>query len=119
MHPVLQKTFGGLSREYYLRQFFFGVALSLLFVFMLSQGNREIAVSTYFFCILNTLLYPYARFVYESIIGFIMGSNVFYINAILMLITKIITMFLCWGFAILIAPIGLLYLYYYHSKHNG
>jgi hypothetical protein len=66
--------------------------------------------------IINTLLYPYSRFVYEGVIGFIMGENVFFVNAFLVLLTKAITMILCWGFAISIAPVGLAYLYFHHSK---
>lgn len=69
-----------------------------------------------FFTIASTLLYPYSRFVYESIIGFVMGENVFFVNAILMLITKFFTMTMCWVFAIFVAPIGFAYLYYHHSK---
>jgi len=45
-----------------------------------------------------------------------MGENVFYINAILMLFVKATTIILCWVFSIFIAPVGLAYLYYYHSK---
>lgn len=47
-----------------------------------------------------------------------MGQNVFFINAIIMLVAKFITMVLCWLFAIFIAPIGLAYLYYYHTKET-
>ena len=68
--------------------------------------------------IVNTLLYPYSRFVYEGIVRFIMGDNVFYVNAFLMLFVKYITMGLCFSFAIVIAPIGLAYLYFYHSKQE-
>lgn len=68
------------------------------------------------FTVFSTLLYPYSRFVYESIVRFIMGENVFFVNAIFMLITKFITMLMCWGVAIFVAPIGLAYLYYHHSK---
>jgi len=64
----------------------------------------------------NSLLYPYARFVYEGIVGFIMGDNVFVVNAFLMLFTKLITMSICWCMAIFIAPIGLLYLFIRHSR---
>ncbi|EAA7274365.1 hypothetical protein B6G11_01825 [Salmonella enterica] len=35
---------------------------------------------------------------------------------IVMLMAKVITMCLCWIFSIFIAPVGLAYLYYYHSK---
>lgn len=65
---------------------------------------------------INTLLYPYSRFVYEGIIGFIMGNNRFFGNALIVLITKFITMALCYSFAIIIAPFGLGYLYYHHGK---
>ncbi|APW06193.1 hypothetical protein SEES3845_012215 [Salmonella enterica subsp. enterica serovar Senftenberg str. ATCC 43845] len=47
---------------------------------------------------------------------FIMGENAFFINAIVMLMAKVITMCLCWIFSIFIAPVGLAYLYYYHSR---
>ncbi|WP_256857306.1 hypothetical protein [Xanthomonas axonopodis] len=67
----------------------------------------------------NTLLYPYSRFVYESIVGYIMGGNVFFVNAILMLFVKLMTMAICWSFAIFIAPIGLLYLYVHHSQRSA
>ncbi|WP_259468424.1 hypothetical protein [Salmonella enterica] len=44
------------------------------------------------------------------------SGNVFFINAIVMLMAKVITMCLCWIFSIFIAPVGLAYLYYYHSR---
>lgn len=63
MHPVIAKTFGGLSSQYYFRQFLFGLAFPAL-IYVMSG----------------------------------------------------VTMLLCWAFAIFIAPIGLAYLYYHHSK---
>ncbi len=69
-----------------------------------------------FFIFVSTFLYPYSRFIYESIMDFLMGKNVFFVNAILMLGVKLFTMMLCWGFAIFVAPVGLAYLYYHHSK---
>ncbi len=65
---------------------------------------------------INTLLYPYARFVYESVVDFIPGNNVFFVNAVLMMSIKLVTMMLCWGAAIVVAPVGLAYLYHHHSK---
>lgn len=73
-------------------------------------------ISMMLFVVVSTLLYPYSRFVYESIIGFVMGGNVFFVNAIFMLFTKFVTMAMCWGLAIFVAPVGLAYLYYHHSK---
>lgn len=119
MQNIIRKTFGGLTTQYYLRQFFFGGLLAALFIYSQLNANKSIEFGLLAFLVVNTLLYPYSRFVYESIVNFIMGENVFFINVIFMLIAKVFTMALCWGFAIFVAPIGLAYLYYYHSKANS
>lgn len=116
MHPVIQKTLGGLSPQYYFRQFFFGLVVAAFIFFMSTQGGRSMPIGMLLFIVVNTFLYPYSRFVYESIVGFIMGENVFFVNAIFMMISKFVTMAMCWAFAIFVAPIGLAYLYFYHSK---
>lgn len=90
--------------------------LFALFVFINSTGTHERSIWSYGVFVISTLLYPYSRFVYESIIGFVLGNNVFFLNAVIMMIAKLITMLLCWLLAIFIAPIGLAYLYFYHSK---
>lgn len=112
------KTFGGLKLSYYLRHLVFGIAISSLLFIMYSKNPSGMPTSMIFLAIVNAVLYPYSRFVYEMVIDFIMGDNVFFINAIVMLITKLFTMIMCWGFAIFIAPIGLLYLFYYHNKQE-
>ncbi|GAA4408870.1 hypothetical protein GCM10011450_00920 [Advenella faeciporci] len=119
MHPVIAKTLGGLSLSYYIRQFIFGLIFPALFLFMQSQTTQPTSIGMLVFLVISTLLYPYSRFVYESIIDFIMGQNVFFINTVVMLITKLITMLLCWVCAIFIAPAGLVYLYFYHSKQQN
>lgn len=119
MHPIIAKTFRGLSTQYYFRQFFFGALFFALIFFLMSKSPNPIQISLVIILAINTLLYPYSRFVYESIVNFIMGENVFFVNAINMLLTKLFTMLICWVFALFIAPIGLAYLYYHHSKANG
>lgn len=121
MHPVIAKTFGGLSAQYYVRQFLFGLIFPVLLLFMLSHltTSNPVPFIAYALFAVNTLLYPYSRFVYESIVSYIMGGNVFFVNAILMLVVKLMTMAICWAAAILIAPIGLLYLYVHHSRRSA
>lgn len=127
MSPILQKTFGGLSKQYYFRQFFFGAALSAVLAYIFIQGSEQnperqfTEIQTFYFfayLVICTLLYPYSRFVYESVVEYVMGNNQFFVNATTLLITKTITISMCWGAAVLIAPIGLAYLYYYHSKEE-
>ncbi len=117
MQDFINKTFKGLNSAYYVRHFIFGVAIAIVFIFALSNGFEHFAFGFIFSAILNTILYPYSRFVYESVIGYIFGNNVFFVNIILLLSVKIISMVMCWALAIFIAPLGLGYLYFYHSKH--
>lgn len=116
MQEIIRKTFGGLSAQYYLRQLFFGSLFAAFMIYAAISGENPAPISMIALLVINTLLYPYSRFVYESIVGFIMGNNVFFVNAIFMMFMKLVTMLLCWSFAIFIAPIGLAYLYYRHSK---
>jgi len=112
MHPIIAKTFGGLSASYYFRHLVFGAMFPIFMFLILHQSNRSLQISMVLMAIVNTLLYPYARFVYESIMDFILGKNVFFVNALLMLAMKLMTMLLCWAFAIFVAPVGLAYLYF-------
>ncbi|PJG83462.1 hypothetical protein [Caviibacterium pharyngocola] len=117
-----QKTLGGLNFPYYIRHFLFG----LIFFAVLFGGmvwNNEFAstqnkIFTTIILVILQILYPYSRFVYESVMNYIFGDNVFFVNALLMLSTKLITMMLCWCFAIFIAPIGLAYLYFHYTKQE-
>ncbi len=115
MHPVIQKTFGGLTPSYYVRHLLFG-SIFLCFILFVVISARSTNFIGVIFALVNTLLYPYARFVYEGVVDYIVGNNVFFVHAGLMLLTKVTTMAMCWCFAIFIAPIGLAYLYFYHSR---
>lgn len=119
MHPVIAKTFGGLTPQYYLRHFFFGSAVAAFILFVLFKDPHPTQLGVIAWVVVNTFLYPYSRFVYESVVGFIMGSNVFFLNAFVMLSVKAITIVVCWAAAVFVAPIGLLYLYVHHSRANG
>lgn len=113
---IFDKTFGGLSREYYFREFVFGLIFAGMFLYLFF--SKGITLGEIFMVVISQILYPYARFVYHSVMGFIFGNNMFLVNALVMLALKFFMMLMCWGFAIFIAPIGLLYLYYHHSKEE-
>jgi hypothetical protein len=121
VHPAIRKSFGGLSRHYFIRQFLFGLIFPALMLMTLAQdkGMGPAPFGIYGLLIINTLLYPYSRFVYESVVGYIIGKNTFFVSAPLMLFAKLMTMTMCWAFAIVVAPIGLLYLYFHHSGSSA
>jgi len=118
MNKILSKAFGGLSKEYYFRQLFFALLFPIFFYFVATSSPKEMATPYAIIAVfsINTLLYPYSRFVYEKVVGFVLDENTFFVNALLMLIVKAFTMTICWTMAVFIAPVGLIYLYFCHSK---
>ncbi|MBC9132024.1 hypothetical protein JMI89_08155 [Frischella sp. Ac48] len=117
MANFINKTFGGLEKRYLLRQYFFGLVYGIfLLVMPITHFKIPESILAIILVLIMWGLYPYSRFVYESIIDFIMGDNIIFSNLILFLFVKIITMGLCFVFSIFIAPFGLLYLYFYHSR---
>lgn len=113
---ILKKTFGGLQGGYHLRQLFFGGLMGSLMIAIMLNSEEAIHYGFVTWVVISTLLYPYARLAYESVIGFLLGNNTFYVNALLMLAIKLTTMLLCWGFALFVAPFGLIYLYFCNSR---
>lgn len=118
MYSVLSKTFGGLSASYYIRQFLFGLIFTVSFIFISESVPNGTGPICDIIVIANTFLYPYARFVYQSIFEYIMGGNVFFVSALPMLGLKIFTMLLCWSLAIFIAPVAFVWLYFMHSRSS-
>jgi hypothetical protein len=114
------KTFGGLTASYLVRQYIFGIILGGLFIYLdISKGVNILSI---LLAVVSTILYPYSRFVYESIVNFIFGNNIIVFTGILMLVmllVKLMTIMLCWFFSIIIAPVGLLFLYFYHSRQGN
>lgn len=109
--------FRGLTKEYYFRQLFFSFLIFSFYIFMTTQGemkNLHYGLAT--LMLLNTFIYPYSRFAYEEIVGFILGDTVLFSNILLFMGIKIFTMFICWAFAIFIAPVGLLFIYLHQRK---
>lgn len=120
MNDFFTKTLGGLDNKYYFRNFIFGLPFGVFFVYLTLNGGAD--VKDYYFkliyTILSTILYPYAKYVYDSIRDFIMGDNILFTSLFLALILKYIVIALVWVFSIFIAPVGLIYLYFYHMKQE-
>ena len=116
MSNFIKTTFGGLSSSYYIRQLIFGCLLAAIPLSLTLNSEKSVTVGFIVFTIVSTFLYPYSRFVYEEVMRFITGDNVFVVSAVALLVAKAITMILCFSFAIFVAPIGLMYLYFYHRK---
>ncbi len=115
----LSKTFGKLNRAFYIREFLFGLIfyIPLLYICYIMYTENEKASFFQIFLIvlfytLLQFLYPYSRYVYHSIADYIIGNDVYMVNIILLLIIRFFFMVICWSFGFIIAPIGLIYLYF-------
>ena len=111
---ILQKTFGGLGWSAYLTGLFLAMIPAGIFVALLNSSDSSQLDNPfmYVYIAISVLLYPYAAFVYASIVDFIMGDDAFVINVFVYFAWQIMIMMLLFIFAIFIAPIGLLYLWY-------
>lgn len=100
-------AFGGISKAYYLRQLMFSGLLTAL-IFWVSPTIKWWFVGY----IGMALIYPYSRLAYDTVVGFVFGNNVLIFSAAPWLIVKLVTLVLCYTFSYLMAPIGLVMLYY-------
>lgn len=109
MRTILLKVFGGLGLRSYVRHLLFGCAIAAYMMFA-TQGRFLQHAGFLPWVIITTLLYPYARHAYESVIAYIVGANRFWTSTLIFLVVKFVTMTICWAFAVFIAPLGLIIL---------
>lgn len=112
MREIFVRSFGGLSRACYSRHFVFGLIFAGFIIFLMSRSPSTPPLSAFLFVAASTFLYPYSRYVYESLIALIFGDNRFSVNAIFFLSVKVITIAFCWVSAVFVAPLGLIFLYF-------
>ncbi|WP_294966089.1 hypothetical protein [uncultured Gilliamella sp.] len=117
MPNFIKKTFGGLKTSYLIRQYLFGLIFALpLLSFVICNFKYPESIYAIIYIPILWILYPYSRFVYESVASYIRGDNVLITDTIKFVMVKIMTMGMCFVFSIFIAPLGLLYLYFHMSK---
>lgn len=124
---TLRKTVGGLSREYYWRHFLTALAYIVLpvlaVIYLYDMREVELSPQPYMIVVLvlavfMLLVYPYSRFVYDRLVSFIMGDSVFLVNPLLLFFWRFFVFIICMKFSFVLAPAGMIYLYYYHTKQE-
>lgn len=110
MKSIFLKTFGGLTASYLIRQYFFAILLGAFMLGFLSLGESEetrkiVNGPMIAFVVVNVILYPYARYVFDSIVSFVLGDNFFILPIPVMLMIKFFNIAMCFCFAIFMAPL--------------
>jgi len=110
MRKFLTTIYGTLSPSYFIKQYVFGGIMYALMLY--ANGASPIhKTGVFIFLTLSLVLYPFAMFVYDSIIDTLIGNWIVSVPAVLLLIWLPIKIVLIFMFAVLIAPIGMMYLY--------
>lgn len=111
---MLVRVFGSLRREYLFRAYFIGFLFYSLFLFMDYQAGwpEGFFWKRAFPGLICLFLFPFSKLVYDEMKRFILGDNVFFLNALFMLIAKFVINFALFLCAWFIAPIGVAYLWY-------
>jgi hypothetical protein len=110
MRKFLTIIYGSLSLSYLIKQYVFGGIMYALMLY--ANGASPIhKTGVFIFLTLSLVLYPFAMFVYDSIVDTLIGNWIVPVPAVLLLIWLPIKIVLIFMFAVLIAPIGMLYLY--------
>lgn len=105
MNNFIKSIFGQLNNTYLIRHYIYGaIMFSLL---MMASPALPIII----FMVTSLLLYPFAMFVYDSIVGTLMGNNTLITSAFVAVIWGVIKTGIIFTFSIFISPIGIGYLY--------
>lgn len=129
MKDVLQRTIFGLNKSYWLRNILIACCFAAMPIFGMEYANeRSLATgkagleasalySMRFFMMLNVLLYPYAKFLYDHIWDSINGDRetTWYLGGMLLIIVlafKYIIRAIIFSCALFLAPFGLAALYF-------
>ncbi len=109
----IKELFASLNASYLMRQYVFGfICYALLIYINKDTLNAQIIV----ILTISLLLYPFAMFVYDSIVNFLLGDNIVFKSLGLTIILGVIKTVGIFVFSIFIAPVGIIYLYLTRGK---
>jgi hypothetical protein len=99
-----------LIRAYLIAAVFLGIII--VFAFNAASPDKPMPASVLVYTVICALLFPFAKLVWDEIAGLVFGKNVIFMNAILLLVLKVFVNMMLFCFAIFIAPLGILYLWF-------
>ncbi|MGX7394433.1 hypothetical protein [Carnobacterium mobile] len=114
MKQFVHAVFTSLQLSYFIRQYVFSGMIAALVYFGINRTP-----SFDLLLILNFLLYPFAMFAYDSLIHLLLGNTVWIMSGLWSLIYGALKRILIFFFSTLIAPIGMLLLYFMNRKREN
>lgn len=121
MLSLISMTLGGLKRDYYLRNLligsFFGLLMWLIIDMLEAKASvpkalHEIVIMKGY-VVFNSILYPYAKFLYDYFWELVLGNRIYaYSINVFTVWFILVARLMCWFFAWILAPLGLIILYF-------
>lgn len=114
MKQFVHAVFTSLQPSYFIRQYVFSGMIVALVYYGINRTPSFILL-----LILNFLFYPFATFAYDSLIHLLLGNTVWIVSGLWSFIYSILKIGLIFFFSTLIAPIGILLLYFMNRKREN
>lgn len=110
----LGRIFGGVRTSYLIRAYLIGaIFFALMIAVSLSAETKNgTPYGAIAFAALSTVLFPFAKLVWDELRDLAFGNNMIFMNAILLFMLKWFVNAFLWTFAIFVAPVGILYLWF-------
>ncbi|HHF2906887.1 TPA: hypothetical protein ACPJZ5_004752 [Vibrio diabolicus] len=116
MKKAILNAFSGLDKSYLTKQYIIGILVCVVYVFIVRKYGQGLGLYTLLSFAINTLLYPYSRYLFESLIKFLFGNTRFDKSSGVLMVLKLLSVVFCWSTALFIAPFGLLYIHFRGSR---
>lgn len=117
---IRSRIFGALRPAYMIRAYVIGFALFAFMAWVRSHGPSD--ASNYLligYFLVCSLIFPFAKFVWDEVMALLMGRNFFIMPAIFLIPLKVLVNGLLWTMAIFVAPLGILYLWFRTGDANA
>lgn len=123
MKLLIDRTVEAMTPRSFLPQLALGSLISasyllLLLLYWPGVKNPQLGGAILMLVWLNTLLYPFARFVYSTIFYLLLGSGPYVVSSFWIFVAQVLITLGCWIFACVITPLGFLVLYFYDRKNQ-
>lgn len=105
----IRTVFTSLYPAYLIRQYVFSGIITVVLYFM---SLNSASTAFYVFLGINFFLYPFAMFVYDSLVALIMSDNVWITSSLFAILWGSLKGVFIYLLSIFIAPIGILTLYF-------
>lgn len=116
MKQAIINALGGLDKSYLIKQYAIGLIVCIVYGAIASKYGRGLGLYTLLTFTINTLLYPYSRYLFESLIKLFFGDTRFDKNSGALKILTLLSIIFCWSTALLLAPLSLLYIHFTGHK---